>query len=826
MTLRAILAAALLAGFAAQAQESADADRPGDLRETGFVERNETFAVKCNTAGIGCVSGEHGGFDTRALRAYAIAMADAAAAADAWLTELGFSNSDLETLDGRKLILLDGSAQPGAAGFVTYMIDGTARLELPTRSARRVFMQGRGSMANVPAAMNPATLERIGDIAFTIDERAFNSQFGQLIAHELFHTRVDGDDEVLWLEEAIATAVGDAWGIRAGYGPDPGRKRAMRLDKPFDDNSEDARGFSYGYGKSPFMLYVGEQTGSQDRVEYLARFRVPTESREGKLRDRDAGMGYLYDRSIMPEGLTFPDAFPRFVASQNQIIPRQAGGRSVVWDPFDTEEDYYFTRLYRPLIAQAQRVPEEHAFDRSVADLAADPIHLEDTTLRFDPTAEEHERLMLARVSIEPKEPGADLRLVFEHRLIEGHAHAYLTVAEGRYDAGYVRVVNAPGRLEDAVPRDYTFKMHFAPVEITVPECIEVGETVEIGFDGFAPDDVENLRVEVSDNATLDGTAVTATAPGPLRVTAIVEPHRTRAPIATASRAPYDWPDRRVALAPSQVVPEGGCRCTGDSLMALSNPQMWKMNDAFSTAIGGGPISGPLKEMLMGSVGPGGSLPAGHSTGHLSLQMGAHGAQGSVCVDPLLMTQSGGYTVVSLYTPSVPTLMGSYDPFAVAHAGWGGWPANATASAAIVIRAPPDALEAGRSYQAEMAGLQSTGFFPLYSEYEGEFHDFIPWQEAFTGQSLSIRPQRVAGIVRIDSVERGVVAGTLRLAGTGAEIAAEHWLREGTRDTFEREGTETPTGIAVTGRFSAVVPERAEMVLRAGGVFETAPRAE
>lgn len=824
MTLRAILAAALLAGSAAQAQDGADADRPGDLRETGFVERNATFAVKCNTAGIGCVSGEHGGFDHRALRAYAIAMADAAAAADAWLTELGFSDSDLETLDGRQLILLDGAAQPGAAGFVTYAIDGTARLELPTRSARRVFVQGRGSMAKIPATMNPATLERIGDIAFTIDERAFNSQFGQLIAHELFHARVDGDDAVLWLEEAMATSVGDAWGIHAGYGPDPGRKRAMRLDVPFDDNSEDARGFSYGYGKAPFLLYVGEQAGSQDRVEYLARLRVPTDSRNGKLRDRDGGMGYLYDRSIMPEGLTFPEAFPRFVASRNQIVPRQTGGRKVLWDPFETEEDYYFTRLYRPLIDQARRVSKEHAFDRSVADLAADPIHLEDTTLRFDPTADEHERLMLARVSIEPKDPEADLRLVFEHRLIEGQSHAYLTVAEGRYDAGYVRVVNAPERLEDAVPRDYTFKMHFAPVEITVPECVEVGETVEIGFDGFAPDDVDNLRFEVSGTATLDGTAITATAPGPLQLTAIVGPHRTRAPIATASTAPYDWPDRRVPLAPSRIVPEGGCRCTGDSLMALSNPQMWKMNDAFSTAIGGGPISGPLKEMLMGSVGLGGSLPSGHSTGHLGLQMGAQGAQGSVCVDPLLTTR-GGYTVVSLYTPSVPTLLGSYDPFAVAHSGWGGWPANATASAAIVIRATPDALEAGRSYQAELAGLQSTGFFPLYSEYEGEFHDYIPWQEAFTGRSLSIRPQRVAGIVRIDSVERGVVEGALRLAGAGTEIAAEHWLREGTRDTFEREGTETPTPISVTGRFSAVIPERAETVLRAGGVFETAPRA-
>ena len=344
-----------------------------------------------------CVSEQLGGFEHRALRAYAIAMADAAAAADAWLTELGFSDSDLETLDGRKPIVLDGTTEPDAAGFVNFAIDGTARLELPTRSAGRVFVQGQGSRASIPATMDPATLERIGDIAFTIDERAFNSQVGQLIAHELFHARVDGDDEVLWLNEAMATAVGDAWGIRAGYGPDPGRKRAMRLDKPFDDNSEDARGFSYGYGKSPFLLYVGEQAGSQDRVEYLARFRVPTESREGKLRDRDAGMGYLYDRSIMPEGLTFPEAFPRFVAARNQIIPRQAGGRSVLWDPFDTEEDYYFTRLYRPLIDQARRVSKEHAFDRSVADLAADPIHLENTTLRFDPTAEEHERLMLAR---------------------------------------------------------------------------------------------------------------------------------------------------------------------------------------------------------------------------------------------------------------------------------------------------------------------------------------------------------------------------------------------------------------------------------------------
>lgn len=812
------VAAVLLWVTAAQAQSE------NDLRETGFDARNETFAVKCDSAEIACVSRELGGFETVALRAYATTMADAAAAADRWLSKLGFSNSDLKILDGRRLIVLDTNAREGSAGHVVYEDSGEAWMYLPTRSATKVFFPGDGDIGGIPATMNRATLEKLGDMPFRIDSLYFNYNFGHLVAHELLHTRLEGDDDVHWLEEAMASAVGNAWGVKAGYGEKPGRKPSMRLNRPFDDPEKDVRGFSRGYGKAPFFLYVGEESGSPDRVAYLSAFRVPKDSRDGKLRDRDGGMGYLYDSFVMPGSLTFPNSFPRFVASRNQIILRSPTEKTYIWNPLDTDEDLFFSRIYRPLIAQARSVTKLHEFDRSVARLAADPIHLEDTMLRFDPRDREHERLSLAKIAIKSKDPGADLRLVFEHRLVEGPEHVYLTVADGRFDAGYVRVVNAPQRLADAKSQDYTLKVTFAPAEITVPECIEVGETVTIDFDGFKPEEVDNLRFEVSNNATLDGTEITATAPGPLRVTAIIEPHRTRAPAATASIQPYDWPDRRVALAPSHIVPAGGCRCTAESVMALSNPQMWKMNDAFSAAIGAGPISGPLQEMLMGSLGLGGSLPAGHSTGHLRLRMGAHDAQGSVCVDPLLKTQRGGYTVVSLYTPSVPTLMGSYDTFAVAHAGWAGWPANATAAAAIVIRATPDELQAGRSYQAELAGLQSTGFFPLYSEYQGQFYDFIPWQEAFIGRSLSIRPQRVAGVVRIESVERGVVEGTLRLAGTGAEIAVEHWLREGTRDTFEHRGNETPMQINLTGRFSAAISDRENSMLRAADFFDTATR--
>ncbi|PUB14912.1 hypothetical protein [Yoonia sediminilitoris] len=802
----ALLAGVLHVGSAALAQDTTE----DGLRDTGFTVANDAFAVKCNSATIGCVSGELGGFEARALEGYALLVSDMAKDADAWLSSLGFPTSDLERLDGRRLIRLDESAVPGAAGYVEYF-GGTAEMTLPTSNATDVFSASgpEPTQENAALGLSPGTIAQLGDLAFQIDRDVYGSLSGGVVAHELLHTRLNGLDQVHWLEEAVARAVGNAWNIRRGFSPR--RPSAMRLDKPFDDKSETLDGFSYGYGKSAFLRFVGRETGSPDRVGYLADF--------GKLNDpKMHGIDYLYER--MPQGWSFPEAFPRFIAQMNFRAPRDFGPAGT-WRAFDSEQDLLYTEIASPIIRQSASVSDHEDILRRLSTFAADPVLLEYVTLDYDKRLPEHDRLMLARISVELAPEPEKLRLVFEHKVIDGLEHSYLTLADGEFDAGYVRVVNVPPSPDEAATYSYTLRVGFEPVDIEVPACLEVGEEAQIDLVGFTEAEADNLYFVTSANAELDGQKIVALAPGPLTVTAVIESHRTRAPDTAPSPEPYLWPDREVELAPSRIAPAGGCSCNQEDILAIANPRMWGALDQIGQAFGTEDMPSDTMAALLPSL-MGGELPADHSTGYMSLQAGPRTMRGEVCVDPLTTGNDRDTTILSLYTPSIPTLTGSFDGFAVAHTGWGGWPANGTATLHLEVPVAPQDLEAGRTYPVQLAGLQRAGFFPLFSAYSGTFYNFIPWQEAFTGDSETVFPQAVAGTVTVTEIADGLIKGHFLLAGTGLHHEIRHWLRAGTEDTFEFKGTETAIPVRATGRFAVAIPDRSTTLMRAGNFFRTA----
>ena len=819
---RVILAGLAVLGATPGAAQ--DKVAPG-LLDTGFVVTNDAFAVKCNSNTAACVSP---GKDAPAIsppEGYAFLVADVAKRADAWLTSLGFPSTQIERLDGRHLIRLDTSAIEDAAGYVTHHKNGIKELTLPLGNAKKVFSETTAAPTrdNVFLELGDETRERLGDLAYDINRFYFGHRAGGTIAHELLHTRIDPPPDMRWLDEAMSRAVGNAWNIKHGF---PKKHvHAMRLDKPFNDNSLDARGFSYGYAKSHFLLTVGLKAGSPDWVGYLSKF--------GKMTDPDmGGMDYLYDK--MPPGLAFPEAFPRYLAIMNIVVPRGASppfkwsslkAPDPTWRQFETEQDLLFTKIAMPKIRQRASFSNHKDIRSSVSPFAADPTLLNRTTLEFDSGLPEHDRLMLARISIEYAPQPDHLRLIFEHRRIDELKHSYLTLADGEFDAGYVRVANVPPTPDDAMGFGYVLRVGFEPVDIEIPSCIEVGEEAEIDLVGFTEEEADNLYFLASANADLDGKKITALTPGPLTVTAVIESHKTRPPNNSDDPGKYAWPAREVELAPSRIAPKGGCSCNAKDLLAIANPRMMAAMDQISRAFGDEDTPSEMIAALAPSL-MGTELPEGHSTGYMSMVAGPRSMRGEVCADPLTTRESGETTILSLYTPSVPTLMGGFDGFAVAHAGWGGWPPNSTAALHLEMPVAPQDLETGRTYPAKLAGLQRAGWFPMFAAYDGTFHDFIPYQEAFTGQSETVFPQKVAGTVTVTEVTDGQIEGHFLVAGTGLHHDIRHWLRAGTEDTFEREGTETGVAVRASGEFAISIPDRSTRVLRAGQFFPTAERGD
>ncbi|MBS1303395.1 hypothetical protein [Loktanella sp. SALINAS62] len=268
--------------------------------------------------------------------------------------------------------------------------------------------------------------------------------------------------------------------------------------------------------------------------------------------------------------------------------------------------------------------------------------------------------------------------------------------------------------------------------------------------------------------------------------------------------------------------------CDAETMEALSNPQMYKMLGAFAAGVGAGDdLPDELRELLGGILG-GGSPAIEPTIGALELRLGGIRAGGLACADPLAAMGpggAGGDLVISLFTPAPVTVMGGgFDGMSVAHDGWEGWPANAKAQVHVqLIGVSEDDLEEGRSYPARLTGLQGADFAPIFSRYEGTFYDYIPYQEAFTGQSQMVMPEAVAGTVTIERMSGGTVEGRLRLAGTALRFDIEHTMREGggSTPTFEWEGAETRVPLSISGRFVIAATDSGTVLMRDAGTLRT-----
>lgn len=794
-----------------------------DFRETGFVVGNDRFEVKCDSAILACRAPELAGMEARKLEAYGRVVADMADRADVWMSGMGFPETDLESLPNpdiresarpRVIILDDASEMTNSNGFVSYTTDfSSARMVLSVEHAKKVFSGGPSDFS-AAQELSPDTLANLSELGDEISEEAYQDHVADLVAHELFHTRMAGRSELHWLDEALATAVGNAWRAKGNYGS-ANAPNTMRLDHPFNDSATDAAGDTRGYGKAQYFRFVGEEMGATDDVGYIGRF--------GKLNDIEhGGMNYLYDS--IAAGHNFPNSFPRFIAGLNQQQRLTAEAAAKL-----STAGFYYTEITRPTIRQWFDEPEDHEIERSVRGLAADPVMLENVTLDFDPADEEHDRLVLVKLEIENAEKLPDLRLVYEHRVLDELNHEYLTVAEGKFDAGYVRVVNVPRRLSNLSDHSYKLKIRFEHVDIPVPDCVQVGDSFELQTDDSKFADIDNLEFEVSENAMIKETGnrivLTALGVGPLTVTAKITSPITRAHGRTRYvTAPEPQDITSVDLGPSFVAADGGCSCNAGDIDEVANPQMWKMLGVVGDAFGAEGIPETMRMLLPSLMG--GEMPLGASTGQLQLFLGDREARGIACVDPLATTAQGDTTIISLYTPSYSVLTGSFDPFSVAHDGWGGWPPNSTAAVHIQMQVAPDEIEEGRTYPARLGALQSAGFAPMFSTYDGEFYDYIPWQEAFTGSSFFVVPQMVGGTVTITEIDNGAISGTAFLGGTASTYDVTHTLRDGTEDTFEKDGDENAAAVGIVAKFSVLRAERGTNIVRAGDYLRTVPAEE
>ncbi|SEL52458.1 hypothetical protein [Halomonas daqiaonensis] len=270
--------------------------------------------------------------------------------------------------------------------------------------------------------------------------------------------------------------------------------------------------------------------------------------------------------------------------------------------------------------------------------------------------------------------------------------------------------------------------------------------------------------------------------------------------------------------------------CTPDLMTAMTNPRsleaIGQMGDALG--LGDGDMPGKLMEMLGALTGA--NEPAdpalSPATGELSIVIGGREAGGAICADPLAAVQrsdepSARDVALSFYTPGPSATMNTYDAMIVAHDGWEGWPANAQLQ--LHLRLPgvaPEELEAGSSYPARLLGLQRTGFFPIWSRYEGEFHPYFPYQEAFTGWSEFANAGPLAGTVWIDTIEGGRVSGRLLLEGEAEMARVEHTMEETGEATpsFSWEGEVTMEPVSIEAEFTIPAQEEGRQRMR-GGVF-------
>lgn len=415
---------------------------------------------------------------------------------------------------------------------------------------------------------------------YMLDSAFERDVVARTMAHEMAHAKVglDRSDQLLWLDEAIAEAVGLAFADqRLGFSPQPlihPPRFPGDLDVPFHS------GTSGGYERGAYMKFLGQELGSVDTVGYVRTYfnnlyRDPS----------NRGMLLLYEG---PEGelggtAAFDSVFPQYVARLNSaeygqiLVEVDDGGDEPAYEI--ATRPLYFTEIAEWSLAP---IPLDSGLtvrhDGTVEPFAADPVLMDAFTFTGREEVPETERLVVVTLELDDADRPEHLSLAFEHDLAEDHRVRYLMLAGDEDDASqsgggaglhpvsgpFLRVVNAAAERTETAAQSYRLQATFERSRIHAPGCVETGSSVPFEVSGAGWEDVDNISIEVS-AGSLDGLTYTAPShPTEVEATLSIGYPLTRTKY---TLGPWDRGSVELDLGTIDVV-DGGCaiRMTVDAL--------------------------------------------------------------------------------------------------------------------------------------------------------------------------------------------------------------------------------------------------------------------
>ena len=350
-------------------------------------------------------------------------------------------------------------------------------------------------------------------------------------AHELFHTFQRGKNAAnVAFSEAIANAVGLGFDRHMGRGAQWNAPYHQTwLDLPFHrwDPSLSGYGFSY------YLHFLAEERRTPDRIDFLANTLALA---------RHSGPAAMYNFAYGKDVDVYtPEiALPNMAAMLNapyQFPPghKFAGQGGFAW----------FSDIPRKVLTvPGDGVSVEARHDILAATLTIQPLHLFAKGQASGATPEKD----LYWVEIEADVPTAeapDLRLVFEHEVIEGNRIVRLMRdVRAEQDIGFLRIVNAPapGRriLLDNAPT-VPVSVRLTHADTTPRGCVTVGQPYPV-FDripeGGAGHDA-NWRLE-TDNGRAEGGVVIPDRVGEMALGLALQAIPTRRDHSVAYEAPAE----------------------------------------------------------------------------------------------------------------------------------------------------------------------------------------------------------------------------------------------------------------------------------------------
>ncbi len=393
---------------------------------------------------------------------------------NAWFAGLGFPPLLLDRQGGKSIILVGGDMICGGGNTAACHIYLST-----TYNLRTVFLPKKNF----------------------VEGRILPNVLAHELAHGLDRLPAETGAGNFWLGEAVAEAIGGAWGVKQGLGGPGGF--AKSLDLPFNTGTDE------GYEKADYLLGVGAALGSADMVAYLADF-FPIRAAEND------GMGHLYSRVGRQ---TFDIAYPRYVARFNSMDSTLAGASG----------DYYNSFTTREITIDSADEEFSKSFDLNVRAFAADPLFFKNVEVNTAPDDEAKDLLMVAEIEIADADRIGDLQLVFEHQVAQDRQTRYLFTGIEPFDGGFVRVTNAADTPDKTDPQAYRLEFRAVPLEFDLPGCMAVNATAEIPLLMGSLDGVDNWELRPS-AGTIEGRMFTApSSAGDVQIDLLITSPITRA---------------------------------------------------------------------------------------------------------------------------------------------------------------------------------------------------------------------------------------------------------------------------------------------------------